>query len=79
MEINDDIIKNDYPNTNIVSSSDSLNKGLLTINGKQFKCCFSMFEIIKFIYDIIKLFLLFKDAFQEQLFLHVTFKYKLIL
>lgn len=79
MELTDDIIKSDYNATSIVPSSDSLNKGLLTINSKQFKCCFSMFEIIKFVYDIVKLFLLFKDAFQEQLFLQVSYLNLLLL
>lgn len=49
-----------------------LNKGLLSINNKTFKCCCSVFEMVKFLYDIVKLFLIFDRSFQEQIFFQVS-------
>ena len=44
-------------------------KGLIKVNNKMFKCCLSMFETIKFIYEVLKMSILFEDIYQEQIFL----------
>eukprot|EP00340_Litonotus_pictus_P012162 CAMPEP_0170539314 /NCGR_PEP_ID=MMETSP0209-20121228/103847_1 /TAXON_ID=665100 ORGANISM="Litonotus pictus, Strain P1" /NCGR_SAMPLE_ID=MMETSP0209 /ASSEMBLY_ACC=CAM_ASM_000301 /LENGTH=453 /DNA_ID=CAMNT_0010841201 /DNA_START=1986 /DNA_END=3347 /DNA_ORIENTATION=- len=53
-------------------NEEMLNKGIITINSKTFKCCFSMFEIVKFVFEIVKMFLLFEESFQEQIFFQFT-------
>lgn len=57
----------------VTSQNEANAKGMIKIKSKQFKCCCSTLEVIKFVLEIIKLFLLFDELYQDQIYMLVSF------
>ena len=54
-------------------NNEQLNQGLLLVSNNTYKCCFFAFEMVKFIYDTVKIVVYFGNAFFEQAFMQVNF------
>lgn len=54
------------------SQNEFNSKGMIKIMTKQFKCCCSTLEVIKFVIETIKLFILFDELYQDQIYMQVS-------